>query len=491
MSKKISIALFTLLAWFLVYILCMVRINSLMSAQLVQTNLLAVALLLTSILIYKLFSGMTFPEFITKYFWIIIIACATIPRLVWIFSTDVLPVSDFDLYNKTATELLSGSVTQKAYIAMFPHVIGYPFVLSFLYKIFGAKIIVAQLFNVACSVGTSISIYYICKAWLNEQIAKTGAIISSIWVSQIFYTTIVSTEALFTFLFCICVLLYTKTLTQKDWRITTGIYALMGIIASFSNAVRPLALIFVVAVMIHTFMEGKNTFPTFLKKVVFITSMLVCFLLVNMFVSLSIEKLIGIKPLNPSFGFTFLEGSNLSSNGGWNLEDAEYMSGIYNSGQYTLNEVNSMMVKKATQRISSDIPRYMAHYINKNVSIWLDDSYGVDWNKAAVEVLGTGNWNGKYEWLFVMLSNAFYQAMLALTLLGIITTFFLRDKSNQIIFFVILLIGFVGLHMLTEVQPRYHYSSLPFFAICAAYGIQKLQFIFNISFGSKTNAPSI
>jgi len=491
MSKKISIAFFTLFAWFLVYILCMVRINSMMSEQLVNTNLLAMAFLLASILIYKLFSDITFPEFLTKYFWIIIIACATIPRLVWIFSTDVLPVSDFDLYNNTAIELLSGSVTQKEYIAMFPHVMGYPFVLSFLYKIFGAKIIVAQLFNLACSVGTSISIYYICKGWVNEQIAKTSAIISSIWVSQVFYTTIVSTEALFTFLFCISVLLYTKTRTQEDWRIKTIIFGLMGVIASLSNAVRPLALIFIVAVMIHTFMEGKNTYQALLKKVGFITSMLICFLLVNMVVSLSIEKVIGVKPLNPSFGFTFLEGSNISSNGGWNLEDAEYMSGIYNSKQYTLDEVNKMMVKKATERISEDIPRYMMHYINKNISIWLDDSYGVDWNKAAVEVLGTGNWNGSYEWLFVMLCNAFYQAMLALTLLGIVITLFLKDKSNKTIFFVILLIGFVALHMLTEVQPRYHYAALPFFAICAAYGIQKLQFVFNLSFGSKTNASSI
>ena len=411
-------------------------------------------------------------------FILVLISAVTFPRLLWIFNTDIPPISDFNLYHTTATEFLTGDISQKGYVEIFPHVIGYPYVLSFVYRIFGAKVIAGQLFNVLCSCVTSVLMYGIAKSFLKINYARVCALICGLWVSQIFYVTLISTEALYTTLTTLSVFLFTKTLKNNNKYIVILLFISCGIFASFANAIRPLALIFVIAVILYTvlfnFKYERST------KLIGLISMVIMFSTVNHVISASIEKVIGMPPAKNSFGYTFLVGSNSSSNGGWNKEDADYLFSLYNSKKYTMKEIDSMLVKRALERIQQNIPGAANHYINKNQNIWASDSYGVYWNKLSVETTkGQDSWKSR-DILYFFLSEMFYAFILILSLAGCIISLYKREQCS-IIFIILMLLGYISAYMLTEVQARYHYPALSLLAICAAYGIQQITHLYKNS----------
>ena len=411
-------------------------------------------------------------EMSDAWFFVILTLAATVPRIVWINLNHIPPISDFKTYHTMATALSEGVVTQKLYTAMFPHIIGYPFVLSLLYRLFGATVLTAQYFNVFCCLASSFTIYYICKKQFNNNsIARTCGIIYALWPSQIFYVTIISTEALYTLLFLLCVLIYIYNRNNFSAVTRLLMFGLLGIICSLSNAIRPISLVFIIAVLTDTLFSLIKD-KTVLKTASVLV-MLLLYLGTNACTSQIISKAVDRPIAKNSFGYTFLVGSNIESGGGWNADDANLFFDLYESGNYTLDEVNAILTNKGIDNIKSNFPQIIPHYLHKSVTFLCDDIYGVLWNKLSYESANNAPWDNRGQNFFLTLSQLYYAVALLMSVYAVIFTF-TRKNPDDLCFFILIFLGFSASFVIAEVQSRYHYPVLPMLAILASYGMCKL-----------------
>jgi len=76
---------------------------------------------------------------------------AFIVRLTFVLCVPISPVSDFALYFEMAKSMAGGVPYAQGYIALFPHTITFPFILSIFFRIFGSSILKAQMVGVIFS----------------------------------------------------------------------------------------------------------------------------------------------------------------------------------------------------------------------------------------------------------------------------------------------------------------------------------------------------
>ena len=84
---------------------------------------------------------------------ILVLAAGFIIRIRYLQSMPMEPESDYKTYYEIADLINRGTLLKEGpgycdYIAMFPHVFGYPYVLAVLFRIFGTSVQTAQYFNV-------------------------------------------------------------------------------------------------------------------------------------------------------------------------------------------------------------------------------------------------------------------------------------------------------------------------------------------------------
>jgi 4-amino-4-deoxy-L-arabinose transferase-like glycosyltransferase len=127
---------------------------------------------------------------------------AVILRILWLLLVDSKPVSDSFWYYEKGIEIASGKgyVIQDLPTAYYP--VGYPIFLALVFKIFGNYLLAGKIFNIILYVGILYFSYYISKNIFNSEfVGKITLFILSIYPNHIAYTSILSTEILFLFLF--------------------------------------------------------------------------------------------------------------------------------------------------------------------------------------------------------------------------------------------------------------------------------------------------
>ncbi|NLC68719.1 MAG: glycosyltransferase family 39 protein, partial [Clostridiaceae bacterium] len=194
----------------------------------------------------------------------LIVLCTAVPRIIWINLVNVAPVSDFQTFNLVAIQMVEGKAAGNNYVSLFPHVIGYPAVLSIIYRIFGPSVKAAQIFNIILGCGMAITLYFLGKKLLDERCGFIAAIIWAFWPSQIMYNSLVASEELYTFLFLLCILFFLHILDSgyiKDFRVQAAFFAMLGILCAVTNSIRPFGLLLMVAAAIFYFIFSEVKIP--------------------------------------------------------------------------------------------------------------------------------------------------------------------------------------------------------------------------------------
>ena len=173
---------------------------------------------------------------------------------------NVVPVSDFRTFDAVATQIVNHNIAGNNYVSNFPHVIGYSTFLSVFYRIFGCKVIVAQLLNIALGCGISVTLFFIGRKIFNEKCGYVAAIVWALWPSHIMYNSLVASEELFTFLNLLCILFFIYVVKYKDNNYKFIIlFVILGVLCAIANAVRPLGLVLIIAgIFYFIFIEINN-----------------------------------------------------------------------------------------------------------------------------------------------------------------------------------------------------------------------------------------
>ena len=427
-----------------------------------------------------------------------VLAAAGAVRLAAIRNMPMEPASDFKTYFEIGELLNKGTLMKEGtgycdYIAMFPHVYGYPRFLSVLFRFFGTRVSVAQYANLVLSVATVFLTYRTGRLAGGRLAGLTALVLSAFWPSQVMYVTMVASEFLFSFLLMLSVYLFVlsmKTCTAEMRHPALGVllHIAIGVVLGFCAGVRPMALIMVITIVLCIF-PRKLFLPAEKKEQPSIGLMIIsrgwmrclivviCYVMITTATNMTIEQTVGRKLASgsTSFGYNLLVGLNSSSEGGWNEEDAALLYGEYNrTGD--AGQAHLACRDLAIQRLTQSPEGLFNLFLRKYHVLWGNDDYGGTWNLVFMNE--QGNLTAQRE-QFLYSSrdwgNLFYLVCVAFAgIAGI----FLWKKGNDVEYvFVLIFVGTVGMHLFVESQNRYHYHALYMFALlagCAVDGIYRM-----------------
>lgn len=424
-----------------------------------------------------------------------VLGAAAWVRLKAISAFPMQPASDFKTYYEIADLLNKGTIQKDGagycdYIAMFPHVYGYPHFLSILFRLFGTGVSVGQYANVVLSVVTVLLVYRTGRLAGGRLAGLTALLLSAFWPSQVLYSTQLASEFLFSFLMMLGVYLFVLSLKVCSAQMAHPgfgvlLYIAIGVVLGFCATVRPMALIVVITTILCIFPQKlflsaeKSQNPSISLMIISRGWMrclvvLLCYVLITAGTNITIQQTVDRKLASgsTSFGYNLLVGLNTASEGGWNAEDANYLYDTY-AATGDAGQAHLACRDLAVQRLKGGLDGMFNLFLRKYQVLWGNDDYGGTWN--IVFLNEQGNLTPERE-QFLYSSrdwgNLFYLLCFAFAGIGGI---FLWRKGNDVEYvFILIFVGTVGMHLFVESQNRYHYHALFMLALLAGCAVHEI-----------------
>lgn len=420
-----------------------------------------------------------------------IMAVGLIARIWIINNIPMEPASDFKSFYNMAKLLADGNLMKDGvgycdYISQFPHVMGFSFALSIVFRLFGATVKSGLYFNLFASM---ISVFF-CYRISRLISGRIGGIISLVlvafWPSQILYIDQLASEPLYSALILLCVWIFTYLIKKPFETVNTYVLLtlniLLGIVLAVAGAVRPLSVIvlFAIAILIlpYSIKLNKVKFNTGLIKSIMskgwirVSIIFICYFSCSILLTGAASRAIDrdLPGITVAFGYNLLVGMNTSSNGAWNEQDARYLNDTFLETGSAV-EAQAASRELAFKRIAADPIGSVNLSLKKFHLLWSNDDYAAYWNKLFLQqqnnltqkklllINSAGVWNNIY-YIFSL-----YFSFIA----GMFLWF--RKKVGPEHVFVLIFVGTALVHMILESQNRYHYNILPVFAMLSANGI--------------------
>ena len=427
-------------------------------------------------------------------FAILALTIAAILRIRVVLTMPVQVESDYRTYYEVAGLLARGALRTEGpgycdYIAMFPHVYGYPFALSLVFRIFGTSVKAALYFNVALSVLTVFISYRTARLAGGRLCGGVALLLTALWPSQILYVNMVASEYLFSCMLMFAMYLFVKSIKEYDSDAkhpAAGVllHILLGAWLALTAAVRPMALLLLIAIVICVCFErqrlpARRTEDQPVSLVFLSRGWMRCLLVIAVYlgvsalVSTAIANAIDAQPASgtTSFGYNLLVGLNAESEGGWNQEDADY---LYAALEETGSASEAQMAcRDLAMRRLRDAKGIINLFLHKFQVLWMNDDYGTTWNLLFMEQQGTLT-EARESFLYAArgIGNIFYLLVVAF---AAIEGIFLWKRGCGLAYpFLLMYLGTVAMHLLLENQNRYHFHALFMLAILAAFGVRDI-----------------
>ncbi|MDQ0189938.1 hypothetical protein J2S03_001801 [Alicyclobacillus cycloheptanicus] len=192
---------------------------------------------------------------------VILLIVNVILRAAWLLVMHPKQDADFEWYFTHAAAMAAGhgyrwsAGTSGPYTAYWP--IGWPFILSLLFRITGPNLTAGLILNAVFSVAIVYVIYaFAMQLFANRKAAFISALAYTLLPSQIEWNAVLGSEESFTFLFLLALYLYVglyKTSfvrSRLGWPVWLGLLV-TGIIWGFACDVRPIPLAFVAVMLVY------------------------------------------------------------------------------------------------------------------------------------------------------------------------------------------------------------------------------------------------
>jgi len=417
------------------------------------------------------------------------IAAAALLRL-WIISNlPVKPESDFQTYYKVAELLSRGKLISDGagycdYISQFPHVMGFPYILSLVFRVFGVSVSTGLYFNLAVSLISIFFVHRTARLLAGKAGGILAAAIAAFWPSQILYINQMSSEPVFMCLTLICMWiaarLFKAPAGEKAWKILVFNIAL-GILLAIAGGVRPVAIILLIAIILCSVTYKARITANaeaglikscmsrgWIRVLVVLTGYMACSLLISAATAKAIDR--ELPGTTASFGYNLMVGLNIESKGGWNEKDSSFLSHSF-AETGSAEEAHLACRAEALRRLEKD-PVGIANLIfQKYTLLWENDDYGSYWNLLFLKQQNnlTAQRNQFINNVTIW-NNIYYIICVYLSLIAGIFLWFREKKVGTEHVLVLYFIGTALLHMIVESQNRYHYNILPVFALLASVG---------------------
>ncbi len=180
-----------------------------------------------------------------KYYKIVLIM-GLLMSIAWVVFIDTKPFSDFDYYYNLAVDISKGMPWGDTYTS-----VGYPIVLGGIFKLFGTSVLNAKIFNIILAFVSNIC--FICildKVDIREREKKIVFALFVFMPNNIFYSSVLATEIMFTTILLLITNIYFGKGKYK--------YLWIGILTGLNTMVKPFFLIFFFAIFLVDLIKEKK-----------------------------------------------------------------------------------------------------------------------------------------------------------------------------------------------------------------------------------------
>ena len=403
----------------------------------------------------------------------VILILAAALRVAWILYCDTVPVFDFLKYHLGAVSLAGGDGYRLYgnYTAFEP--IGLGAWLAALYRLFGADIFVAKVANVVLNLGIILLTWMLGNRFFGRTAGLLAAGLVAISPRNIVYTSVVSTENLFTFL----LLLGAVLMTSREFR---GKYVLLGITGAFLAFTKPFMLLFPGLVFLVRLIYDWSEFRDFggafregLRKMVF--TFLVMAVVIAPWTYRNWQVFGKFIPISTNGGITLYLNNNDYAKGHWQdpfVIPGSPIAGMRNeeTGFWDEIAVDEIAGKAGRQWILENPGKFFRLGFTKSYHVYKDASdvqYAIDYTSTGGPLPNRG-------WIYTWSKRVYLALMAGVALSGVmllINLFTRRENLNGIWTILAHWLLFSATFFVFEGQPRYLFPMLPFLILLASFGL--------------------
>ncbi len=395
-----------------------------------------------------------------KYYYICI--AAFLIYIIWSKWVNTIPISDFNtFYEQTKYFSKTGSLLKLQESKSTGTILYY----SLWFKILGSNYL-SIYFGSAFAWASSGAILYKATQELNIP-KKSSTLFLLIFLfspSTILYSSVMSSESIFTLIFSICLLFTIRFYNSHN--ISYLIILSLSCGALFLTRTIGVVLIISIILLIPTLSLSKIELK---HKIIKITSAA----LIPFVVTLMLQGLLNYKIENnfsvtPSKwgAFLLLTGTYEPSNGRYSKEQAELV-GFIGENKIPHDEASKLAVEIALERIISSPIRFLEFSLTDKVEWLWSSKWAMIWSTNTT----TNEENIKPFRILLHLVTNSYLIFAILTF----TAWVLINIKNKWIFILMLPVtGLAILHIFVEVQGRYQIPMMPFIYLGAGIAINEL-----------------
>ena len=404
-------------------------------------------------------------------------------RFYWMNSVNTVQISDFGRMWESAGEIAKGNYSRfqrNGYLYTYPHLIFTTLFYTLIHMITGGSLVAMKIVNIILSLVTCFLVYLLAGELSNGK--KAIAIFIMVINSPfIYFNNILDSQNLAAPVFYLGVLIYIKVFNKK----LHPLYLIgVGSLLSIGNLLRSVGPIFVIAIVMHMLIFSSYNWVKKRKKgkqlkldanilgpiclVLMLVAMYVTTFLLNYaFIWAGVFQ----KPTWDTQGNLILyinAGFNHDSNGMWNQEDYDLLRDV----NYDYDKAEIEARRRLDERLS-DKDKVMTLISNKFRTQWgAGDFGGLYWSTTELKENPKAT-NDMLVWLnyHFYYIQCFYSALILTIMLRLVRAFYQKDVKPEFYFGLILFVGFVCLHTIIEMQPRYGYIAMPMITALAAASI--------------------
>lgn len=401
----------------------------------------------------------------------VILGIGFLLRIIYAFSIDSRPVSDFAIMYSTGTNILNGDFSNlwgTGYIARFPHITIPTLYFALIQFIFPSPLLAIKFFNVVASTCNIVIVYYIVKEIFNNELeAKIASAITALYPPLILYTAIYTTENLAIPLFLLGVYYFILVVNNKrNWKYLF----LASAFISVGNLFRKVAAIIMVAFVLFLIVSYKESIKRkFICIVIVILGFIIPFGLVSVILhNTGVIEYQLWKGREPSVT-NIVKGLNIEHKGKWNEEDAKIPDN-YNFDYEKIEEACKEIIEERLTETSPD--ELIEFFKYKFVSQWtIGDFSGSYW---AEHGLSDEDMLLRFSDKGIWFSQCFCVALILLSYIGLLNIKeIIKNRSIAIIYYIFC--GYVILYLVSENQARYGFVVCWIFILMSTVGINLIK----------------
>lgn len=406
-------------------------------------------------------------------------------RFIFILCIKTPPYSDFKLMFDSAVKLAQGdlSYTDLLYFKYWGYQTPFVVYMGTIIKIFGPNIYVLKIINCILMSVTNCLIYLLLIKYLSQSASLAVSLVYAFYPGNIAYASILTNQIISQCFFMLFIYYFFSKTNKRFYH-----FAVAGFILSVANDFRPLALVYIIALLILYIAQSKDKINKNANNVLYayedcsnkdlckqriykpymhvanIIVFVISFLLITFFSSYLL-KVSGVSKNGFKNAFPlwkFVVGLNYKTHGMYNIQDVREIYCIEDDKlreEAALNKIKERITN--TGKLSEII-------IVKNKIMWCENDRWIfitfrhilQNKKNYISVFSNRVDLKDLIMMYIYLEKSFYVILLFMAAFGLLKGFKLNSNMNYknlLLYCTILFVIYWGIHNFIEIQTRYRY----------------------------------